>query len=111
MRLSWTVKLTIKTGPETEIEVVSWDVTHNLDKVIQLYPPLRENSIKPLNETDLSAAAELISGLRHDLESDRTKYSALSPPDRWGLYDGLLLWIHEFLEACHKHPYCTLSVE
>jgi hypothetical protein len=108
--MSWTITLVIKTGPDTETWVKDWHITYNLGKMIRLYPPMSKDGMKTIDSMTTTDAAELISGLRHALETERQRYEALNPSNGWGNYDGLLKWAHEFIEACHDNPYCTVNV-
>ena len=87
------------------VEVFTQSVSGNLAKMAQaagLYGPLWHP-----DENGVRLAGDLIAPLKAGidlLESDRSRFEAMSPSNGWGDYASLLAFVKSTLDACVKSP-------
>ena len=113
--MSLGVWLTIKvdTGGEKphSVELYDGNVTHNLAPMAReavLYRHLWEPE-----ELGIEKAGDLISPLKVGLSMLREypeQFKKLNPANGWGNYDGFVIFVAEYLEACIKHPKAIISI-
>ena len=48
-------------------------------------------------------------GLKY-LKSAPDKYEKYNSPNGWGMYDNLVLFVEEYLEACYRYPNAIINV-
>lgn len=92
-------------------EVYSANITHNLNGMAleagiyyQLWRP---------EDVGIKIAGDLIEPLRAglaELESNPDKYKVLNPKNRWGSYDGLVIFVRDYLKACETYPDAIIDV-
>jgi hypothetical protein len=87
------------------------NVTHNLA------PMAREAGIwKELwapEEAGILTAIQLIGPLQRGLallRSDPERFRTLNPPNGWGDYEGFVVWVERYLEACRENPDAEIRI-
>jgi hypothetical protein len=91
-------------------QVYSGNITHNLNKMAMaagIYEPLW----RP-DEVGITLARQLIDPLTAGLERLRASpdaFKAHNPLNGWGTYEGLVLFVEEYLDACRAHPTATIG--
>lgn len=98
------------TASDTD-EIYSANITHNLGSMAAaagLYMPL-------WHPEDIGAvcARDLIGPLRAGLarlEADPARFAPFSPSNGWGTYEGLCLFVSDYLAACEQYPDAEVSV-
>lgn len=92
-------------------EYFSWNITHNLGRMANeagIYYALW----RP-DEIGVMVARDLVPLLRSGLdllESNPAKFRALNPENGWGTYDGLVAFVHAYLNACVEYPTAEVFV-
>ena len=92
-------------------EVFSYNITHNLGKMAAAAGVYK--ALWRPEELGATKAKDLIGPLQEgldELNSDRAKYEAFNPPNKWGSYDGLLAFVAQYLIACMKYPEAEINV-
>lgn len=98
----------ISTGGEATVEVWSFNITHNLNRMWQW-----AGCYDALYNSEGRTARDVLPALRDALESLRTRpeeariYSA---SNGWGTYDQAVPWLERVIEACEKHPATVIGV-
>lgn len=98
------------TSPDTP-EVFTANITHNLNKMAKaagIYEPLWRPE-----EVGISRAKQLIMPLTRGLaELKRRKefYMLLAPSNGWGSYEGLIVFVQRYLEACKEYPTADIVI-
>lgn len=91
--------------------VYSANITHNLNKMASaagLYKPLWRPE-----EIGVATAGQLIEPLGNGLGQLLARpddFKRLNPPNGWGDYDGLVIFVRDYLAACQQHPDAAVSV-
>ena len=81
------------------------NITHNLGGMANaagLYLPLWQPG-----KVGITTAKQLIEPLREGLEllmRNPDQFIPLNPSNGWGNYDGLIIFVREYLEACEQYP-------
>ena len=105
MSLDVYLSATIKT------EVFSANITHNLNKMAEeagIYKHLwrpEELNITKAGELRLPLAI----GLKKLLE-DPKYFEMFNPENGWGNYDGLVIFVRKYLEACTIYPQADIHI-
>lgn len=92
-------------------EVYSANITHNLNKMATEAGIYKE--LWRPEEVGITKAKQLIVLLHIGLEllkSDPSRFKAFNPKNGWGAYEGLVAFVHDYLEACVKYPSADVSV-
>jgi hypothetical protein len=106
----WPESDVVESEFQTE-EVYCANITHNLGEMAsaaELYYPLWRPE-----EINITKAKQLIVPLAKGLESLIEKpdyYKTFNPENGWGLYDGLLNLVENYLKACIDNPDADVSV-
>lgn len=92
-------------------EVYSANITHNLNRMASeagiyefLWQPDRVN---------ISKANQLVTPLRKGLillKSDPWRFKRFDSPNGWGTYEGLIIFVQNYLKACEQYPEAVVSV-
>ena len=99
-----------KVGGETTV-LYSRNITHNLTMMAKgacLYEALW----RP-DEFGITHAHQLLAPLAiglAKLKAEPDTFKACNPENGWGNYDGFLTFVEDYLQACIRHPYATVSV-
>ncbi len=113
MSLDVTLYMDVDTGGKDlyRVELFEANITHNLNEMAQavgiykyLWRPEEVNCIIAKDIID-----ELSSGLK-ELKEFPTKYKQYDADNGWGVYDGFVLWLEKYLNACKKHPKAIIEV-
>ena len=86
-------------------EYYSSNITHNLNKMAS-EAGIYEALWRP-DEIGITKAAQLIEPLREGLAiltSDRLRFERLNPANGWGSYEGLVVFVRDYLRACQEYP-------
>ena len=92
-------------------EVYTANITHNLNKMADA-AGIYQYLWRP-DEINISQASQLIEPLQVGLElllSDPERFKAFNPSNGWGDYEGLCLFVGNYLQACRQFPDATVSV-
>lgn len=90
---------------DDEQEVFHGNITHNLNTMAEeaeLYWPMWQPG-----EIGIVQAKQLIQPLTDGLAclvSDPEHYEKFNPENGWGTYEGLVEFVHDYLEACIRFP-------
>ena len=98
---------------KTEEEDVVYDrnITHNLNNMAE-WAGIYNHLWRP-EEIDIRMASQLIEPLKKGLEKlkenpvEAKKHNA---PNGWGLYEHLIPFVEDYIEACEKYPDSNVSV-
>lgn len=102
---------TVTVGGDLDDTVYDANITHNLGRMAEaagIYKPLWRPE-----EIGISLAGDLVRPLEAGLarlEADPEKFRDLNPPNGWGSYDSLVLFVRSYLAACRDYPTATVSV-
>jgi hypothetical protein len=44
------------------------------------------------------------------LRSDPERFRTLNPPNGWGDYEGFVVWVERYLEACRENPDAEIRI-
>ena len=95
---------------ESRSDEVYWaNITHNLGRMAReagIYKHLWRPS-----EIDIEIAAQLIKPLRKGLEllkSDPDRFRQFNPENGWGDYDGFVMFVQNYLNACENYPQASV---
>lgn len=98
-----TVTITVNPGePET---VFSRNITHNLGKMADVAGIYR-HLWRP-DEIGITRAWQLTQPLTEGLarlKANPTMFRLHNPANRWGDYEGLVVFVEDYLSACHQWP-------
>ena len=87
------------------------NVTHNLNTMADkagIYHALwRPEEIGATRAKDITMLLE--AGLA-DLKERPDYFKQFNPDNRWGSYDGFVLWVENYYIACVAHPEATISI-
>ena len=86
-------------------EVYSRNITHNLNKMA-MEAGIYEALWRP-EEIGIVRADQLIEPLTVGLEklkADPERFKEFNAPNGWGMYDNLINFVEDYLEACIKNP-------
>lgn len=92
-------------------KVYSANITHNLGKMADA-AGLYEALWRP-DECGVETASQLVGPLERGLaalEADPDRFRALNPANGWGSYEGLVRFVHAYLEACREHLQARVTV-
>lgn len=95
----------------SENQVFEYNITHNLNKMAT-EAGIYEILWRP-DEVGITKAAQLIEPLEKGLvllRAEPERFKAFNPSNGWGSYEGLVLFVQEYIEACVKHPDAEVSV-
>ncbi len=96
------------TEPHSE-ELYNGNITHNLTDMAEeagLYKALWRPE-----ENDINNAVQLVGILETGLsflKDQPDHFKTFNPSNGLGTYEGLILFLEEYLEACKEHPYATV---
>lgn len=65
------------------------------------------------DENNITTAHQLVQPLTEGLEklkSDPEHFKQFNPPNKWGNYNALVLFLENYLEACTQHPDALVEV-
>jgi hypothetical protein len=97
---------------ETKPTEVYWrNITHNLNKMA-MEAGIYEHLWRP-EELNITVARDLIAPLTAGLEllkSDPKRFKEFNAPNGWGMYDNLIEFVEDYLEACKANPDATIQV-
>jgi hypothetical protein len=65
------------------------------------------------DEVGITKAGQLVPLLRAGLErlrADPQRFKQLNPSNGWGSYDGFVLWVQKYLQACEDNPEADVEV-
>lgn len=91
--------------------VYSANITHNLNKMAD-GAGIYKHLWRP-DEIGITKAAELIEPLRAGLallKSDPARFKKFNPENGWGTYEGLVIFVEDYLAACEEYPAAKVSV-
>jgi hypothetical protein len=95
-----------------EVEVFNRNITHNLNKMAMELGAY-EYLWRP-EEVNIDKASKLIPHLEKclvELTSNPDKYKEFNPKNGWGTYEGLIVFIKEYLDACIEYPNALVSAD
>lgn len=98
----------IATRPTT---VYDANITHNLNKMAEAAGIYKE--LWRPDEIGITKAFQLIEPLTAGwkrLCADREKFEAFNAPNGWGKYEHLVVFVHDYIEACKANPDADVSV-
>ena len=107
--MSLDVSLEETTLSGVEIEVFTYNITHNLNKMASeagIYKALW----RP-DEINITKAKDLIPLLEEGLESLESNpgfYREFNSPNGWGCYEDLVKFVRRYLQACRIHKEATV---
>lgn len=87
------------------VRVYEGNITHNLD-VMAKAASIYQHLWCP-DELGVKQAGELVAPLREGLarlEAEPDRFRELNPENGWGSYEGLVLFVREYLAACEQNP-------
>lgn len=87
------------------------NITHNLNTMAEA-AGIYEYLWRP-EEVGVTKARQLIEPLTAGLlrlTNDPEKFLAFSPSNGWGTYEGLCVFVSEYLDACEEYPDADVSV-
>lgn len=97
---------------ETEENTVYQDnITHNLN-CMAMEAGIYEACWRP-EEIGAVTGKDLIPMLEVGLAELRSKpehYKTFNPDNGWGNYEGLVLWVEKYLEACYQYPDAVIEI-
>lgn len=99
---------TINHGRECVFEA---NITHNLNRMATA-AGIYEACWRP-DELGITKAGQLVPLLRAGLErlrADPQRFKQLNPSNGWGKYDGFVLWVEKYLQACEDNPEADVEV-
>lgn len=108
--MSYDIYLDINTGSGNYATAKSWNLTYNYAPMFALYSRLSTNGLRTIADANAATAADIIDGMRLDMEQYPNKYKEKEPSNGWGSYDGLLEWCREFVHEARQHPFCRVSI-
>jgi hypothetical protein len=100
-----------KTLTEEDEQVYWGNITHNLNEMAEeagIYLPLWRPE-----EVGITKASQLIMTLKVGLailEQNPTYFKTLNPPNDWGNYEVLILFVEDYLDACIKYPNANVRI-
>ena len=86
-------------------ELFTRNITHNLARMAE-EAGLYDYLWRP-EEVDVERAAQLVEPLVAGIErlrGDPARFRALNPANRWGNYEGLVVFVEDYLRACVAYP-------
>lgn len=86
-------------------EVYSRNITHNLNKMA-MEAGIYEALWRP-EEINVTTAEQLVPLLETGLETlraDPERFKEFNAPNGWGMYDNLIDFVEDYLEACKENP-------
>lgn len=92
-------------------EVYESNITHNLGRMAAELGIYRH--LWYPEEVGITKAVQLIEPLATGLallKSDPARFSAFNSPNGWGLYEHLVQFVDNYLEACRGNPDATVRV-
>lgn len=94
-----------------EVNVYDANITHNLN-AMATEAGIYKHLWRP-EELGITRASELIEPLTKGLallESDPERFRAFNPPNKWGSYEGLVMFVRNYLSACVENPDAKVEV-
>jgi hypothetical protein len=95
-----------------ESHTVFWNnMTHNLGRMANA-AGIYKYLWRP-DEIGVTHAHQLIEPLQHGLKrltSAPDMFRAFNPSNGWGTYDGLIVFVSEYLDACEAYPEASVHV-
>lgn len=92
-------------------KVYSANITHNLGRMAD-EAGIYRHLWRP-EEIGITTAGQLIEPLSVGLEllkSDPSRFKAYNSPNGWGLYEHLVPFVEQYLEACKENPDAEIGV-
>lgn len=102
--------VTVQIGGESG-EVYEANITHNLGAMAEA-AGVYKHLWRP-DELGITKASDLIGPLADGLgtlKADPERFKKFNPPNEWGTYGGLLVFVEKYLEACKKYPEADVQV-
>lgn len=103
--------VTVASKDDETSEVFHRNITHNLTKMADragLYMPCWQP-----DECGIKIARQLIVPLAQGLDrliAAPDEFKPFNPSNGWGSYDGLVLFVGDYLKACVEHPSASVGV-
>ena len=94
-----------------ETEIYSANITHNLNTMAK-EAGIYQHLWRP-DEIDITKAQQLIEPLESGLnllKSDPARFKQFNPKNGWGTYDGLVVFVENYLRECRENPNATVSI-
>ena len=91
--------------------VFDYNITHNLNKMADA-AGIYQHLWRP-DELNITRAEQLIAPLTDGLallENDPERFRQFNSPNGWGDYDGLVVFVRAYLDACKQNPDAEVSV-
>ena len=91
--------------------VFEYNITHNLNKMAS-EAGIYQYLWRP-DETGVVVAHELIEPLMAGLKllkAEPEHFKQFEPPNGWGSYEGLVVFVEKYLEACIAFPDATIDI-
>jgi len=104
-------RVPVTVQPGEAYEVFSANITHNLTKMAE-EAGIYEAVWRP-EEVGITKASQLIMTLKVGLailEQNPTYFKTLNPPNDWGNYEVLILFVEDYLDACIKYPNANVRI-
>ena len=89
------------------------NITHNLNKMASAVSEFFYKAIWRPEEMDMKYAQDVVYELRKGvavLACAPSHLKKLNPENGWGDYEGLLLFVVRYIEACEQHPTALIEV-
>ena len=89
----------------------SANITHNLTRMAR-EAGIYEHLWRP-QEIGITTASQLIEPLtvgKELLKREPERFQAFNPPNGWGNYDGLVVFVEKYIAACIQYPDATVRV-
>ena len=93
------------------ITIYSQNITHNLNKMAS-EAGIYEHLWRP-EEIGITKAGQLVEPLRAGLAllvQEPERFKALTPPNGWGTYEGLIDFLTEYIGVCEENQEADVSV-
>lgn len=94
----------------TSREVFDRNITHNLGKLANELG-IYEHVWRP-GDIGIEKAYQLVEPLKValvKLRANPTKYKEFEPSNGWGTMDGFIVFLEEYIQACHDYPGATVT--
>lgn len=104
-------KPVVALSPGESEEVYSANITHNLGRMAR-EAGLYEALWRP-DEIGLTHAEQLVAPLQEGLallREEPGRFRQLTPPNGWGSYEALVIFVEQYLAACLKWPGAEVKV-
>lgn len=94
-----------------KVIVFNETITHNLKKMA--YKADISCYLWEPDENGIKTAGELIKPLKRGLKKlidDPVYYKQFNPPNGWGNYNDLVIWLEKYIQACEDNPDAEIAV-